>query len=86
MQIGQGSMLCLACSSVHQSCHMQGVAIGWATFWTPKPLGHDAPARVFSEARALDTVKKLSEDIGIRLVRVSSTTLSHNSPKTLQRP
>ena len=49
---------------------MQGGAIGWATFWTPEPLGYSAPAHVFSEARAMDTVKKLSEDIGIRLVRV----------------
>ena len=48
---------------------MQGCGIAISTFRTPKPLGHDAPATVFSEARAMDTVKALSEDIGIRLVR-----------------
>ena len=48
---------------------LQGWSIRRAMLWTPEILGHDAPASRFSEARALDTVKALSEDIGIRLVR-----------------
>ncbi len=64
-----GSTSCLVRNFLRAYCNMQGAAIGWATFWTPKPLGFDAPSDVFSEARAMDTVKKLSEDIGIRLVR-----------------
>ncbi len=69
-QVAFGSTSCLVRIFLNVCCNMQGVAIGWATFWTPQPLGYDAPAHVFSEGRAMDTVKKLSEDIGIRLVRV----------------
>ena len=62
-------MSCLVRISKESDCNMQGVALGWATFWTPQPLRYDAPVDVFSEGRAMATVRKLSEDIGVRLVR-----------------
>ena len=40
-----------------------------AIMWVPQPMGMDAPAEHFSEARALRTAAYLSEDIGFRLVR-----------------
>lgn len=40
----------------------------YGLLWVPEPLGVDAPATVFSEARALGHAAYLSEDIGDRRV------------------
>ena len=44
----------------------------YGLLWVPTPLGLDAPAAHFSEARALKHATYLSEDIGDRIVIRSS--------------
>lgn len=36
--------------------------------WTPEALGSDAPAAQFSEARAMRTVRQLTDEVGLRRV------------------
>ncbi|KAK9839614.1 hypothetical protein WJX81_000975 [Elliptochloris bilobata] len=53
-------IVCVFAATVALSVH--------AAHWTPEPLGVDAPAEHFSEARAMRTVRRLTDEVGLRRV------------------